>query len=161
MRSITPWRRLRNFSSGSSRVSTKEDGRERAEPYTISAAEVPESSMGFARRPSMTQGRSFTQVEAASRALNAAFKRRWNRSTIPFDCGWYGVVKICSIPSSLQKLDQRVLVNWVPWSVVIVDGAPKHTIQAVTKALRQVSAEMLDRGIASGQWVVRSMMVSR
>ena len=109
----------------------------------------------------MTQGRSLTQVEAASRARNAALRRRWNRSTIPFDCGWYGVVKICSIPSSLQKLDQRVLVNWVPWSVVIVDGAPNRAIHAVTKAVRQVSAAMLDRGMASGHLVVRSMMVSR
>jgi hypothetical protein len=63
-------------------------GRDSGDPYTSSAADTPESSRGAARSPSSTQGRWSGQSPPASHALKESFRRRWNRSTAPFDWGW-------------------------------------------------------------------------
>ena len=62
------------------------------EPYTISAAEMAESSFGAARMLSSTQGRWTTHSLLASLALNVSLIWQWERSTMPFDCGWFAVV---------------------------------------------------------------------
>ena len=50
-------------------------------------------------------------------------------------------------------------VNWVPQSEVMVSGTPKQVIQVVMRADAQSGAVVEVRGAASGQRVVRSMMV--
>ena len=65
------------------------------------------------------------------------------------------------MPSKLLREVQREETNCGPRSEVIVDGTPNLEIQPEKRTMAQSEAEMAERGIASGQRVVQSMMVSR
>ena len=62
------------------------------DPQTASAADKFESSLGAVRIARRTQGKWLYQSEDDIRALRASLRRRWKRSTRPFDCGWKAVV---------------------------------------------------------------------
>ena len=66
----------------------------RACPYTNSAGEQLRSSLTDARIPSKTIGSSVLQCIVSPRALSEDLSCLWNRSIIPFACGWYAVVRI-------------------------------------------------------------------
>ena len=53
------------------------------------------------------------------------------------------------------------LGNCGPWSVVITAGMPCLEINTEVKVVTQAAAEVSDIGIASGQCVHRSTIVSR
>ena len=65
------------------------------------------------------------------------------------------------MPNKLQSEDQREDMNWEPRSEVMVVGTPNLEIHPENKAWAQLAAEMAERGIASGQRVVRSITVRR
>jgi hypothetical protein len=69
----TPCSFLRKSTAGGSAEDRKSAGRVRAAPYTSSAEEIPESSLGAARRPRRTQGRCEGHSVPASLDLKAAF----------------------------------------------------------------------------------------
>jgi hypothetical protein len=79
---------LTDESAGGSAADKNWPGKEKGQPYTSSAAEMPESSRGAARKPRRTQGRCCGQSALASLALSASFSRWWNLSTRPLDWGW-------------------------------------------------------------------------
>jgi hypothetical protein len=58
-----------------------------------------------------------------------------------------------------ERLVQREEINWEPRSEVMVWGTPKREIQVEQSASAQARAEEEERGAASTQRVVRSMMV--
>ena len=130
-------------------------------PYTSSAAEVPRSSLGTVLRPKSTHGSSSVQRGPCSLALSAALSVRWKRSTKPFDCGWYAVVLWIWIPSWCAISVQRAEVKWGPLSEDMSIGTPKRAIQCPMRALAQSEVDVWANGMASGQRVVRSIMVSR
>jgi hypothetical protein len=49
----------------------------------------------------------------------------------------------------LQRAAQTALANWGPLSEVICAGTPNLDTQPLTKAVAQLSAVVLERGIAS------------
>lgn len=54
------------------------------------------------------------------------FKRvRLNRSTIPFDCGWYGVVRVFCMLRILHNSRNSSDSKLRPWSVCTYSGVPK------------------------------------
>jgi hypothetical protein len=71
------------------------------------------------------------------------------------------VVSSCLIPSRVQVLVHTAEVNWVPLSVVMVPGKPKHATQLAMKTSVQVLASMLRSGNASTHLVDLSMAVNR
>ena len=64
------------------------------------------------------------------------------------------------IPRERQTPAQTEVVNCAPLSEVKVEGTPNLEIQVEIKALTQTSVEIDDKGTASGQRVVLSIMVS-
>jgi hypothetical protein len=60
-----------------------------------------------------------------------------------------------------QRAAQRDEVNCGPLSEVIHDGTPNRQTQPANSALAQSAADVLARGIASGQREQRSTMVNR
>ena len=72
---------------GESLGSMKDDGRDRADPKTLSAGERSESILGEDRRPRRTKGSSVGQVVEAALALKASLRRRCMRSHMPFAWG--------------------------------------------------------------------------
>ena len=62
---------------------------------------------------------------------------------------------------SWQRAAHTDEVNWGPRSEVIAAGTPKRATQWWSRAEAQAAADVEVRGTASGQRVVRSMMVSR
>ena len=121
---------------------------------------MAESSLGVILKPRRTQGISSTQDKLAPLALKASFSRRCILSTSPLLCGWKAVVRTWLMPSSLQKSAQTLEVNWAPQSVVRVDGTPKRATQWRVKAENSVRADVSLTGMASGQRVLRSTIVS-
>ena len=76
-------------------------GKRSVVPYTSSAGEQSGPTLQDERMPSSTIGSSDIQVGFVVRALSEALSCRCKRSTIPFACGWYAVVLLCEMPSSL------------------------------------------------------------
>ncbi len=111
---IVVCRSLRKDGDGDSAVLTNWPGRISCEPNTASAGENSLSSLNEALMPSITHGRWSCQSAAAARDRNVSFSRLWNRSTNPFDWGWYAVVGECWMLSRLHRLAHRVDVNWGP-----------------------------------------------
>ena len=65
------------------------------------------------------------------------------------------------MPRSEQSEQHREDINWGPLSEVIAAGTPKRLIHAEKSARVQSEDVMAERGIASGQRVVLSMIVNR
>ena len=65
------------------------------------------------------------------------------------------------MPNKSQSEDQRKDMNWEPRSEVMVVGTLNLKIHPENKAWAQLVAEMVERGIASGQRVVRLITVRR
>lgn len=57
-------------------------------------------------------------------AINDSFNLRWNLSTMPFASGWYGVVIMAFIPQVRVNCVKVADENWLPRSVVTVEGMP-------------------------------------
>jgi len=66
---------------------------------------------------------------------------------------------VVEIPRERQTPVQTEEVNCAPLSEVKVEGTPNLEIQVEIKALTQTSVEIDDKGTASGQRVVLSIMV--
>ena len=130
-------------------------------PYTASADEMPDTSLGAVRIPKRAQGRCSCQAAPQFLAFRASFSLLWNLSTSPLLCGWYAVVMICCMPRVLQRHFHTAPENCDPRSVVMVPGTPKRATQCAVKLSAQFSAVMSERGTASGHLVVRSTMVSK
>jgi len=62
---------------------------------------------------------------------------------------------------SWQREDHKEEVNCAPLSLVMVSGTPNLWIHPWSRADAQSAAVVDDRGIASGQRVVRSMTVNK
>jgi hypothetical protein len=92
---IVVCRSLRKDGDGDSAMLMNCPGRISCEPKTASAGENSLSSLKEALMPNITQGRRSCQSAAAARDRKAPFSDLWNRSTNPFDCGWYAVVGEC------------------------------------------------------------------
>jgi hypothetical protein len=71
------------------------------------------------------------------------------------------VVKICWMPSLLQRTCQTAEANYVPLSDISRAGTPYLAIQVATNVLAHVTASMFFVGAASSHRVVRSIIVSR
>ena len=63
-------------------------GTTRDSPKTISAGDALRPSLGVVRKPDRTQGRCDIQSWPEQRAVMAALRVRWLRSTMPLACGW-------------------------------------------------------------------------
>ena len=61
--------------------------------------------------------------------------------------------------SSEQRADHREDVNCGPLSLVMMQGKPNRCIHPVRRAAAQLAAVVPDKGTASGQRVVLSMIV--
>ena len=129
----------------------------RAALYT---AKTKKPSFGMEQRPSRTRGRWETQLESAALAPREGFKEKWKRSIIPLAWGWKLVVWKVEIPRKQHTLDQTDDVNCapLPLSEVRVAGTPNLKIQVEMEALTQTSVETKDKGTASGQQVVQSLL---
>jgi hypothetical protein len=68
---------------------------------------------------------------------------------------------LADIPKTVLSSAQRWLVNCGPQSDVMSSGTPKRDIHPRRRALAQVAAVALGRGMASGHRVKLSMMVNR
>jgi hypothetical protein len=79
--------RSRKDCRGGSPVARNSPGRTGWLPITASAGDGPPSRGVAERMPNITQGRCWSQSAFASRARRASFRRRWNLSTRPLDCG--------------------------------------------------------------------------
>ncbi len=93
---------------------------------------------------------------AATRDRKASFSRLWNRSTNPFDWGWYDVAGQCWMLSRLHRPAHRADMNWAPLA-----GTPNQNTQPAKRALAQSAAVMDESGMASSHLEVRSIMVKR
>jgi hypothetical protein len=127
-------------------------------PVTVWKGENPEEFVA-ARKPKSTIGNAVNQF--SSRAIMAVFRVLCRRSTIPFACGWYEVVRNLVNPVTLAKSWKSALSNWVPRSVVICSGTPHLDIQPVKNVCATVAAVMSLMGKASIQRVALSMQVSK
>ncbi len=107
-------RSLRKDGDGYSAVLMNWPGRISCEPNTASTGENSLSSLNEALMPSITHGRWMCQSEAAARDHKASFSCLWNRSTNPFDRGWYAVVGEFWMLSRLHRPAHRADVNWAP-----------------------------------------------
>ncbi len=58
-----------------------------------------------------------------------------------------------------MREDQKEEVNWEPLSEVRVWGMPKREIHVERKASPHEDEEMEERGVASSQWLVLSIIV--
>jgi len=96
-------------------------------PYTSSAAVACGSSLHAARMPSRTIGSTCVHLLLAW-YLIAAFRCRWNLSTMPFVCGWYAAVLKWVVPISSFNWRKRYDSNCRPWSVVTRKGVPNRQI---------------------------------
>jgi len=83
----------------------------------------------------------------------AAFSVLYQRSIIPFSCGWYAVVRRWSIPSSRDNSWNNRDSNCLPWSVVMRAGTPNLEIHEPMSAEATVLACMSSIAMASGQRV--------
>ncbi len=61
----------------------------------------------------------------------------------------------------LQRPAHRADVNWAPLSDVMVEGTPNRDTQPAKRALAQSAALMDERGMASGHFEVRLIIVNR
>jgi len=93
--------------------------------------------------------------------MMAAFMVRCRRSTRPLAEGWWGVILQGWMPHIFARLWRRCDLNWRPWSVGMVFGQSKRTIQPASRARDTVSAVMSGMGKASGQLVKRSIAVTQ
>jgi len=88
----------------------------------------------------------------------AAFNERCQCSMIPLVAGWYAVVLV---RSQLRRLS-RTLNSWdwncVSWSVVMVLGAPKRSIQMLTTTSATFSAKTSCTDVVSGHLVNQSLL---
>jgi hypothetical protein len=130
-------------------------------PYNSSADDTALSSLGAARNPKRTQGRCSGQAAPARRARRASFNWRCALSTMPFDWGWYAVVREWSTPSRLHMFVHSAEQNWQPWSDVITLGTPNLATQPVKRASTQAAVSIDRSGIASSQRVDLSIMVNK
>ena len=80
---------------------------------------------------------------------------------MPLDEGWYAVVVMCLQPSSLVNSRNKVDWNWLPRSVVMVDGTPNVAIQCWSSTFAIFSAEVSEMGTATGQRVKLSATVNK
>jgi hypothetical protein len=119
-------RSLRKDGKGGLALLMNWPGRTSCEPNIASAGENSLSSLNEALMPSITHGRWSCQSAAAARDHNASFSRLWNRSTNPFDWGWYAVMGECWMLSRLHRPAHRADVNWAPLSDVMVSGTPNR-----------------------------------
>ncbi len=69
------------------------------------------------------------------------------------------VVLMRKILRKVERLCQREEMNWGTWSEVIVCGRPKQEIQDEQGATCKEVTEVNERGAASAQHVMQSMMV--
>ena len=65
------------------------------------------------------------------------------------------------MPRRAQSEHQKEKINCGPLSEVITTGTPKRLIQDEKSARAQSEEDVEDRGIASGQRVVLSIIVSK
>jgi hypothetical protein len=158
---IVVCRSLRKVGDGDSAVLTNWPGRISCEPNTASAGENSLSSLNEALMPSITQGRWSCQSEGAALERKASFSRLWNRSTNPFDCGWYDVVGECWMLSRLHRPAHRADVSWAPLSDVMVAETPNRNTQPAKRTLAQSAAVMDESGMNFGNLEVRSIIVKR
>ena len=151
----------KNFSEFASGVFKNRPGNTNWVPYTYSAAEVAESSLGAVLSPNKTQGRWATHCGPANRARSASFSLLCSLSTIPLLCGWNAVVGECLMFSKAHNAAHKLDVNCVPRSEVMVVGTPNLAIHPWNKAAAQSVAEVAVIGMASGHRVDLSMTVKR
>ncbi len=135
-------------------------GNTNCEPKTAAEGEKSEPSLQAVRIPIMTQGRCTNQSALAALARRASFIRRWNRSTRPFDWGWYAVVCVCLMERRDQRAAQSEEVNCGPLLLVMMPGMPNRCIHPCRRAASQSAAVVEASGTASGQRVVLSTMVN-
>lgn len=74
--------------------STGSARRRRFSPYIISARLAGNSSRWIVRRQKKTKGKD-SDHDGFSGAIKGAFSVRYQRSSIPLDCGWHAVVLYC------------------------------------------------------------------
>ncbi len=119
------------------------------------------SSLAAEQRPSWAHGKWSNQFAAAQQARRASLRRRWKRSTIPLDRGWYAVVWACWMLSRLHRAAHREEMNWGLQSDVMTAGTPNLLTIPETKHLRSQLLWWRRWGMASGQQEVLFMIVNR
>ncbi len=146
---------------GFSTPSKNSPGSVSGSPYTNSAEERPQSSLGAARSPIITQGSWLYQSPVSNLARSASFSCLWKRSTKPLACGWYAVVSLWLIPSFWQRPLQTDEVNCTPLSEVTTAGTPNLLTQPLRKAFTQSAVVVPASGMASGHLVLLSTTVNK
>ena len=142
---------------------TRDPGTDSPSPNTRSAGVEPMSGFIVVRIANRVHGSCQYHWSGRSdpNAISDSLRRRCNRSTNPFDSGWYAVVKWCLICHVLMSCPHRPLANWEPLSVVMDAGTPKDETIPYANASATVDAVMSERGTATGHRAVRSTAVRR
>ena len=92
-------------------------------PYASSAAMQWMSSLRAVWMPRSIMGRYSVWCYRLECACRDAFNLQWKCSTIPFAIRWYEVVRVRLEPRRCIELSQSLDSNWLPWSVVMVEGS--------------------------------------
>lgn len=105
------------------------------------------SSFMLVRSPRRTIGSVSTHCLFPWHAM-ADFRERCQRSTSPFEAGWYAVVRILSQPMRLVSAWKNFDSNCAPRSVVTVVGDPYRATHVAKNAVATVSAVVSGIGVA-------------
>ena len=102
----------------------------------LSDGEKP-SSLGAVLRINIMEGNLSTQFSLRSTPIHLkdCFSVRWNRSIIPFDCGWAGVDLFSVILLFFKNWRNSQDMKFLPWSAMSTSGHPKCCNQPCLKAL--------------------------